>query len=146
MTYSLRTGVSKLMMVIYTTELQRRLSAKSIPITCISLQPGSVDTGWAWRTPYPRLAAIAFKLFFIKPDQGAYTSCFAAHPLLSKRIRQIQRAVHQTCGEDRGKEPERCQGWLAEELWETTEKFWRGWACTSPWSGGCRVSTRTYSD
>ncbi|KAG7446796.1 uncharacterized protein BT62DRAFT_893644, partial [Guyanagaster necrorhizus] len=79
-----RYGVSKLMNVIYTTELQRRLSTKSIPITCISLHPGSVDTGWAWRAPYPRLATIVFKIFFIGPDQGAYTSCFAAASPLVK--------------------------------------------------------------
>ncbi len=133
MTYSLRTGVSKLMMVIYTTELQRRLSAKSIPITCISLQPGSVDTGWAWRTPYPRLAAIAFKLFFIKPDQGAYTSCFAAaSPLVKANPDKYKGQYIRPVGRIVAKNPNAAKVGLAEELWETTEKFLEGLGLYKP--------------
>ncbi|KAK0446074.1 uncharacterized protein EV420DRAFT_1622615 [Desarmillaria tabescens] len=119
---SARYGVSKLMNVIYTTELQRRLSAKSIPITCISLHPGSVDTGWAWRTPYPRLATIAFKLFFIGPNQGAYTSCFAAASPVY--IIPVGRIVD--------KNPNAAKTDLAEELWETTEKFLQGLGLYKP--------------
>lgn len=128
-----RYGVSKLMMVTYTTELQRRLSAKSIPITCISLQPGSVDTGWAWRTPYPRVAAVVFKLFFIKPDQGAYTSCFAAaSPLVKADPDKYKGQYIRPVGRIVAKNPNADKVNLAEELWETTERFLEGLGLYKP--------------
>ncbi|KAG7446779.1 NAD-P-binding protein [Guyanagaster necrorhizus] len=130
-----RYGVSKLMNVIYTTELQRRLSTKSIPITCISLHPGSVDTGRAWRTPYPRLATIVFKIFFIGPDQRAYTSCFAAaSPLIKADPDKYKGQYIRPVGRIVAKNPNVAKAGLAEELWETTEKFLRGLGLYTPMS------------
>lgn len=40
-----RYGRSKVAMVLYTKELQKRLDAEGIPILVISLHPGTINTG-----------------------------------------------------------------------------------------------------
>ncbi|KAG8927034.1 hypothetical protein FRC00_002361 [Tulasnella sp. 408] len=80
-----RYAITKLANVLFTRELQSRLDAENVPITCISLHPGLVNTDGpmnALRTINTGLLAYIFNLFLaafgLTPLQGAYTTLFAA--------------------------------------------------------------------
>ncbi|KAG9046983.1 hypothetical protein FS837_003273 [Tulasnella sp. UAMH 9824] len=81
----IRYANTKLANILFTRELQTRLDAENIPITCISLHPGLVNTDGpmnALRTINTGVLAYIFNLFLVAfgltPLQGAYTTLFAA--------------------------------------------------------------------
>lgn len=120
--------ISKLMNILYASELQRRLTAIGSPITVIALHPGAVNT-FSDKPPL-NLKFIAFlakpivSLFFSQPDQGAYTSAFAAASEEVAKQREKYKGAYLTpvaklseptkVAKDEG---------LAKELWDTVEKF-----------------------
>ncbi|KAG8962978.1 hypothetical protein FRC05_004963 [Tulasnella sp. 425] len=78
----LRYAVTKLANVLFTRELQSRLDAENIPITCISLHPGIVSTEGPRNAIKSGIFAYLIKLilatFGLTPLQGSYTTLFAA--------------------------------------------------------------------
>ncbi|KAG2034783.1 hypothetical protein BDR03DRAFT_964012 [Suillus americanus] len=119
-------GMTKLMNILYAFELQRHLAAIGSPITVIAVHPGAVDT-WSDR---PALSSFKFivkpivSLFFLRPDQGAYTSAFAAASEEVTKQREKYNGAYIT---PVGKLTEpttvaRDEG-LAKELWDTVHKF-----------------------
>ncbi|KAG1870816.1 hypothetical protein F4604DRAFT_1770700 [Suillus subluteus] len=118
--------VSKLINILYAFELQRHLTAVGSPITVIAVHPGAVDT-WSDR---PALSNFKFiikpivSLFLLQPDQGAYTSAFAAASEEVAKQREKYKGTYLT---PVGKltEPTKVakdEG-LAKELWNTVDKF-----------------------
>lgn len=88
-----RYGLSKLAGVLHSQEMQRRYNAENIPITCISLHPGRVRTDTAIsdvaKLPIAMIGQIFMRWTFYTPEQGSYTTLFAA--------------ASKTVGEDREK-------------------------------------------
>ncbi|KIY48443.1 NAD(P)-binding protein [Fistulina hepatica ATCC 64428] len=119
-----RYAVSKLANVMHASALQRRLSAEDIPIVCMSLHPGVVNT-WADRTPAPIIANVLFYFFGDDLEFGAYTSCFAAaSPLVREEREHYEGAYLVPLGQlggpgDRLPRSEDID--LQDELWNTTE-------------------------
>ncbi|KAJ3978801.1 short chain dehydrogenase [Lentinula detonsa] len=79
-----RYGISKLMNILLTNELQKRLAESGTTniVYCLSVHPGVVDTELI-RGPlqsWPILAPLAkiTKLFSVTPEQGALTQLYAA--------------------------------------------------------------------
>ncbi|KAI0036127.1 NAD-P-binding protein [Vararia minispora EC-137] len=72
-----RYGATKLMIILFVRELQRRLDEEGVPITCMAVHPGQVGTAGCkehipfYLLPYAWLATLS-------PFQGAFTSLFAA--------------------------------------------------------------------
>ncbi|KAI0067198.1 NAD-P-binding protein [Artomyces pyxidatus] len=117
-----RYGASKLMIILTTGELQRRLDAENIPITVMVVHPGGVATPAAKRHtpviihPYIWLAALT-------PYQGAFTSLFAAtSPKVSDDREKYKGQYLEPYGEI-GKltTKESLDSTLARRLWTTTE-------------------------
>ncbi|KAG1724483.1 NAD(P)-binding protein [Suillus lakei] len=118
--------MSKLMNILYASELQRHLTAVGSPITVIAVHPGAVNTF----TDRPELSNFKFiikpivSLFFVHPDQGAYNSAFAAASEEVAKQREKYKGVYLTpvgkitepmkVAKDEG---------IAKELWDTVEKF-----------------------
>ena len=78
---------SKFANILFSNGLQRRLTAESSDIICISLHPGVVNTSLAGRIPFPlnHVAGFLMSTLAFTPDHGAYNSCFAAaSPLVRK--------------------------------------------------------------
>ncbi|KAG2057905.1 NAD(P)-binding protein [Suillus hirtellus] len=121
-----RYGVSKLMNILYAFELQRHLTAVGSPITVIAIHPGAVNTF----THKPPLSHVQFivkpivSLFFLRPDQGAYNSAFAAASEEVAKQREKYKGMYLT---PVGKivEPTKVatDEELAKELWDTVDKF-----------------------
>ncbi|KAG2030211.1 hypothetical protein BDR03DRAFT_974815 [Suillus americanus] len=118
--------VSKLMNMLYAFELQRHLTAVGSPITVITLHPGVVDTFSEKRPPsnFEFIVKPIVSLFLLRPDQGAYTSAFAAASEEVVKQREKYRGAYLT---PVGKltEPTKLakdEG-LAKELWDTVDKF-----------------------
>ncbi|KAG8927032.1 hypothetical protein FRC00_002359, partial [Tulasnella sp. 408] len=76
------TAISKLANVLFIRELQSRLDAEQVPITCISVHPGIVKTEGPRNAIKTGILAYIIRLFFatlgLTPLQGAYTTLFAA--------------------------------------------------------------------
>ncbi|KAG8938187.1 hypothetical protein FRC04_009313 [Tulasnella sp. 424] len=77
-----RYGISKLAIILFTRELQSRLDADNIPITCITLHPGMVNTD-GQKTAIKSgilsyLVPLITVVFGLAPLQGSYTTLFAA--------------------------------------------------------------------
>lgn len=121
--------MSKLMNILYAFELQRHLTAIGSPITVITVHPGAVNT-FSDRPVLSNFKFMAFitkpivALFFSHPDQGAYTSAFAAASEEVAKQREKYKGAYLTpvaklsettkLAKDEG---------LAKELWDTVEKF-----------------------
>ncbi|EIN08790.1 NAD(P)-binding protein [Punctularia strigosozonata HHB-11173 SS5] len=73
-----RYGYSKVVFLQYTAELQKRLTAKGIPIICLSVHPGMVETPNVMKDWAEWHLAWVPKLFGTSPDTGCHTSLFAA--------------------------------------------------------------------
>ncbi|KAG2095903.1 NAD(P)-binding protein [Suillus discolor] len=115
--------VSKLMNILYASELQRHLTAVGSPITVIAIHPGAVDT-FSHKSPLKFIVKPIVSLFFVRPDQGAYTSAFAAASEEVAKQREKYKGMYLT---PPGKLTEptkvsRDEG-LAKELWDTVDKF-----------------------
>lgn len=118
--------MSKLMNMLYAFELQRHLTAIGSPITVIAVHPGAVNT-FSDKPPLSNFKFILkpiISLFFSHPDQGAYTSAFAAASEEVAKQREKYKGAYLTpvakiseptkVAQDEG---------LAKELWDTVEKF-----------------------
>ncbi|KAH6989907.1 daunorubicin C-13 ketoreductase [Ilyonectria destructans] len=80
----IRYSVSKAAVVLFTTELQRRLDAQGLPILTSVVHPGEVNTEGLAAVNNFFLNTMA-RLFFISPEQGALSPLFAA---TAKQVRQ----------------------------------------------------------
>ncbi|TFK39290.1 hypothetical protein BDQ12DRAFT_722666 [Crucibulum laeve] len=114
---------TKLCSILFARELQRQLSSSpsTSRILSIPIHPGSVNT-FASRTPIPLLASLVMGIFFLTPEEGAYTSCFAAaSPKLREEPDKWAGVYLEPVGK-RGKISQNAKrDELARELWETTE-------------------------
>ncbi|KAG1813703.1 uncharacterized protein BJ212DRAFT_1482598 [Suillus subaureus] len=118
--------MTKLMNILYAFELQRQLAAVGSPITVIAVHPGAVNTF----SDRPALSNFKFiikpivSLFFLRPDQGAYNSAFAAASEEVSKQREKYKGTYLT---PVGKltEPTKVakDEELAKELWDTVDKF-----------------------
>lgn len=73
----IRYSVSKVALVLFATELQRRLDAQGIPIVTLSVHPGSVHTEGLVSVNNFFIGTMS-RLFFMSADQGAVSPLFAA--------------------------------------------------------------------
>ncbi|KAI0061086.1 NAD-P-binding protein [Artomyces pyxidatus] len=115
---------SKMMNLMWLSELQRRLDVEGVPITVIALHPGTVSTD-ALKQYSPWWLNVWISLTAIPPSSGAYTSLFAASSLqiaadrqkykgaylepYGKIVKPVRKEVHDKA--------------LAGTLWETTERI-----------------------
>jgi hypothetical protein len=118
-------GYSKYANIVHATELQRRLNAEESRIVVIALHPGRVDT-FADKLPpiIKHVGALIMKIFFKDPDEGAYTSVFAAaSPDIKERPDAYKGAYLEPVGKffTLGKTVRNPT--LGPELWTTTETF-----------------------
>jgi len=78
----------------------------------------------ARRTPWPSLVNIVMELFFMRPEAGSYTFCFAAaSPLLRNFPEKYKHAYLEPVGHIGEMSPNAKRDDLAAELWETTERI-----------------------
>ncbi|KAG8975576.1 hypothetical protein FRB90_009492, partial [Tulasnella sp. 427] len=74
--------VSKLAIVLFIKELQSRFDADKVPITCLAVSPGLVDTGAPQRSAPAGIIAtfMAWLLrnFGLTSEQGSFATLFAA--------------------------------------------------------------------
>ncbi|KAG1823186.1 hypothetical protein EV424DRAFT_769957 [Suillus variegatus] len=118
--------MSKLMNILYASELQRHLTAAGSPITVIAIHPGAVNTV-RHKLPlsYIRLIVKSIvSLFVLQPDQGAYTSAFAAASEEIAKQREKYKGMYLTpVGKiTKPTKVARDEG-LAKELWDTVDRF-----------------------
>lgn len=126
--HSIIIGVSKLAGFLWTSKLQKRLSAdpSSKDIICITPHPGMVDT-FSDRLPLQPISKWMFKALVTQPDEGAFPICFAA----------AASVVREESGKYKGKylgpvaklqEPSKNaqREDLADEVWDTIENFLTG--------------------
>ncbi|KAA1474633.1 NAD-P-binding protein [Dentipellis sp. KUC8613] len=123
-----RYGTSKLMNVLFASELQRRLDVEKVPITVMSLHPGAVATEAAFAADLPWFLKAYIATFAAKPLEGAYTSLFAATSARVAAEREKYKGKYLVpYGEIGGPAtPAAKDPVLAKTLWETTEKITAG--------------------
>ncbi|PSR76190.1 hypothetical protein PHLCEN_2v8613 [Hermanssonia centrifuga] len=125
------TGLSKLALISWSKELQRRLVAEDIPIIVTSLNPGGVHTDGnkAFAAQQNFVVKNLFLLLsysaFPSPTKGAYPSIIAA---ASPEVRANSKAYMGAYLEPSGKigksnspTADCCNEELSQELWTTTE-------------------------
>jgi len=118
-----RYSLTKLANVLWMRELQKRIDALGARITCMPVNPGTVNT-FASRTPFPIIAGILFALFFDTPEVGAYTPCFAAaSPEIRANPDRYKGAFIDPVGLITEPSENARNNKLAKELWETTESI-----------------------
>ncbi|KAF9486213.1 NAD(P)-binding protein [Pholiota conissans] len=118
-----RYSMTKLTAILFARELQKRLDEFEIPIISIPIHPGEVNT-FGDRTPWPFLANIMMELFFMRPEAGSYTSCFAAaSPLIEEFPEKYRYAYLEPVGHIGTLSPNALSVNLASQLWDTTEKI-----------------------
>jgi len=123
-----RYGLSKLCNVLWTKELQRRLTEEGCKITCISLHPGSVYTenviATAQRFPAftrPILLSLS-RMVMMDTTQGAGTPVLAAtSPEALKNPEKYKGAYMEPMGKISKASKTAENAALAQELWATTE-------------------------
>ncbi|KAG8907650.1 hypothetical protein FRB99_003112 [Tulasnella sp. 403] len=124
-----RYNLSKLANVLFTRELQSRLNASKVPITCIAVHPGVIGTGGSLGNldSLPILGPVI--QFLIRNlgfslEEGAYTSVFAAaSPVVKANREKFQGAYLRPF--DRISEPSKYarNKDLAEGLWRCSEEL-----------------------
>lgn len=116
-------GITKLACILFARELQKRLDKEKIPILSIPIHPGEINT-FGDRTPWPFLANIVMELFFMRPEPGSYTSCFAAaSPLVKNFPDKYKHAYLEPVGNIGEMSANAKRNDLAADLWETTERI-----------------------
>ncbi|PPR08291.1 hypothetical protein CVT24_002449 [Panaeolus cyanescens] len=119
--YFARYFVSKLALTLFNNTLQRRVSPN---IVCISLHPGLVHTSLADKVKYPRLANFALSIVAKTPEEGCYTTLFAAASPKVKAEPEKYKATYLTpVGVIDKANPNALKHDLQDELWATTEKY-----------------------
>ncbi|KAF8906837.1 hypothetical protein CPB84DRAFT_1959889 [Gymnopilus junonius] len=115
--------VTKLACILFARELQKKLDASKIPIFSIPIHPGEVNT-FADRIKYAPVAKVLMNIFFMRPEPGAYNSCFAAaSPVVKKNAAKYKHAYLTPIGRvsKLGKNARRDD--LARDLWDATERI-----------------------
>ncbi|KAI0771710.1 NAD-P-binding protein [Trametes elegans] len=128
----MRYAFSKLLQYMFVRELQRRLDAQHVPITCVCAHPGVVNTegvqAYARSVPLPLsllYRAIA-ALFFATPEKGARSTVFAAAAGRAQLEADGERENAFLVGVDRTRaHPAVASVERRTELWETTEEVLR---------------------
>ncbi|KAK7042951.1 hypothetical protein VNI00_008688 [Paramarasmius palmivorus] len=123
----LRYGHSKLLEILWTKQLQKRLQSSDppVPITVISLHPGAIDT-FSNRLPLTFIVRPLLRLVFLAPERGAHTSVFAAAAKTVRENKDLYKGVYL---EPEGVIKKPTQGEnekLAEDLYQLTKKFFSG--------------------
>ena len=128
-------GYSKLANILYSSVLQRRFDRDGVPITCISVHPGTVKTvGFdevVDNLPYASVLQVIFKwvmpLVLYSWRDGAMTSAFAAAAKEVKLEREKYKAAYLT-PIAKITEPSKyaMDERLARELYQTTVEFLKG--------------------
>ncbi|KAL0958395.1 hypothetical protein HGRIS_000536 [Hohenbuehelia grisea] len=117
---------SKFPIIPWTKELQRRFDAENTLITCIALHPGGVDT-FSQNWPLPRISTWLVRLAISPPEEGAFTTLFAAaSPQVASDKEQYKGQYLEPIGKlskpsKLAEDPK-----LADELWTTTQDFLTG--------------------
>ncbi|KAI0951766.1 hypothetical protein AcV7_007770 [Taiwanofungus camphoratus] len=121
---------SKLPIVLYAKEQQRRLDAEGVPIIVTSLHPGTVNTDGAQKwiaslgALWSLVAALVINTFFSSPVVGAYANVFAAGaPEVRAEPRKYRGAYIVPPGRVGRSSEHANDERLAKELWDTTERF-----------------------
>ncbi|THH19384.1 hypothetical protein EUX98_g8785 [Antrodiella citrinella] len=120
---------SKLATILFTKELQRRLDEQKIPIICVSVHPGTINTegnqsvarrlGWC----LGHVGSFLLNHLTTSSEQGAYNHVFAAvAPVVREQAEQYKGAFLMPPGKITKKIIAPAEDMeLAKELWETTE-------------------------
>ncbi|KZS87517.1 NAD-P-binding protein [Sistotremastrum niveocremeum HHB9708] len=123
-----RYGITKLMNVLHINELQRRLDTENVPIICISLHPGGVQTPgllegvskWRFGSFLKTIAGTFLK----SSSDGALTSTFAAAaPVVRQWPEKYRGAYLEPYTKIASKRKEAQSKDSGKELWNTTEKI-----------------------
>ncbi|KAF4622281.1 hypothetical protein D9613_009031 [Agrocybe pediades] len=127
-----RYTVSKLANLLFARQLQRYIDKAGLDILSTYINPGEVNT-FADRMPFPKISKVFMGIFFAKPEQGAYTSCFAAaSPLVRIHAGKYRDKYLVPVGKigKLGKNAKRED--LAVNLWTSTEKILEGMGIYMP--------------
>ncbi|KAF8886522.1 hypothetical protein BD779DRAFT_1673151 [Infundibulicybe gibba] len=119
----IQNAVTKLANILWSRKLQQQLDAQGIPITCVSVHPGEVNT-FAARTPFPMLAGVLMAIFFLSVEAGAHNPCFAAaSPEMKHNPKKYQGKYMEPVGAVVDPSPNAMRDDLADELWASTGKI-----------------------
>lgn len=116
---------TKLAVILWTKELQKRIDAEGAPIIAIALHPGNVSTSAdklppSWRA----FGSLVMKLFFKPAEKGAYTSVIAAaSPEVKKKPDAYKGSYLEPLEKIATPSKPACNTELSKELWTTTEVF-----------------------
>jgi NAD(P)-dependent dehydrogenase (short-subunit alcohol dehydrogenase family) len=116
---------SKLAVIIWSKELQRRLDSEASPIIVSSVHPGVANTSKDkmpfWLRPF---GGLLMKLLFVGPDKGCYTSVIAAaSPDVREKAEAYKGAYLAPVGKLTTPSKIARNINLGHELWQTTETF-----------------------
>ncbi|KAF8574273.1 NAD-P-binding protein [Ramaria rubella] len=123
-----RHGFSRLLNILFTKELQRRLDEDGVPIITLCLHPGTVWTDTAKRNqstvPFSSLRRPILKSSALNPEKGAHTSLFAAtSPAVRESLNAYKGKYLVPFGEVQEPSQTAQDPQLAKRLWDTTEKI-----------------------
>ncbi|CDO76361.1 hypothetical protein BN946_scf185011.g25 [Trametes cinnabarina] len=128
----MRYAFSKLMQWMFIRELQHRFEQENIPIVCIAVDPGQVNTEGvrAYANSVGPILAPLYTLIanltFSSPTKGAYGAVFAAaSPVPREREKEYKGAFIRNSGAHASASPLADKPELRQELWDTTEKLLR---------------------
>lgn len=114
-------GVSKLALTLFSNSLQRNISPN---IVCISLHPGLVHTSIANHLRFARLLNFLLWIFAKTPENGCYTTLFAAaSPKVKAEPEKYKARYLVPDGVIQAPNPNALKLELQDELWETTERY-----------------------
>ena len=113
-----RYGQSKLMNILFTYELARRLEGSGVTVNC--LHPGVVATGFGQNDPgIFRFAVKLVKPFFISPAKGALTSIYLAS---SPEVEGVSGKYFAKCKEKKSSQQSHDVE-VAKRLWQESERI-----------------------
>ncbi|KAF9057110.1 hypothetical protein BJ165DRAFT_1397449 [Panaeolus papilionaceus] len=119
--YLHRYWVSKLALTLFSNSLQRNISPN---IVCISLHPGLVHTSIANHLRFARLLNFLLWIFAKTPENGCYTTLFAAaSPKVKAEPEKYKARYLVPDGVIQAPNPNALKLELQDELWETTERY-----------------------
>ncbi|KAF9467316.1 hypothetical protein BDZ94DRAFT_1249065 [Collybia nuda] len=114
---------SKLPGLLISRELQNRLDADNVPIIVVAVHPGTVNT-FAHRMPFPKLSEWLLRTFASSPDEGSWTSLFAAaSPIVLAESGEYKGSYLMPVGKISKGSKQAQSPELAKELWASTEIF-----------------------
>ncbi|KZS87492.1 NAD(P)-binding protein [Sistotremastrum niveocremeum HHB9708] len=124
-----RYGYSKLANILHINELQRRLDEENVPITCISLHPGTIATPGVQKWfknvfPFGGFSKVLAQWLCMTQEDGAITSAFAAGSTEVKNNRQMYKAAYLVpFGKFGTKSKDARDPQKALDLWNTAERM-----------------------